>query len=65
MWRKVICSKYRIEEKSLFWNWKGSKDDSFFVKSLASMLKEGSKIEKVIREGFRIVKGDGKRVDMW
>ncbi|KAK2638855.1 hypothetical protein Ddye_026650 [Dipteronia dyeriana] len=34
LWRKVICSKYKVDDKSLFWNWQGSSSASFFVKSM-------------------------------
>ena len=45
MWKKVIYSKYKIDEKSLYWSWHGSIADSFFVKSIHAMLKVGTKME--------------------
>ncbi|KAK2654724.1 hypothetical protein Ddye_014580 [Dipteronia dyeriana] len=52
LWRKVICSKYKLDEKSLFWNWQGSSSVFFFVKSMKVLLKDGSLTCQAFKRGF-------------
>ncbi|KAK3227605.1 hypothetical protein Dsin_007467 [Dipteronia sinensis] len=65
LWRKVLCSKYRKPVGSLFWNWNGTKKVSFFIKSVESLLKEGSSSARLIKEGFLTMVGKGDRIDFW
>ena len=65
LWRRVICSKYKVDERCLAWDWKGPKSGSFFVKSLQVLLKDGSKSAAVIRQGFIPVVGKGNRLQQW
>ncbi|KAK2648321.1 hypothetical protein Ddye_015810 [Dipteronia dyeriana] len=65
LWRKVICSKYKLDEKSLFWNWQGLSSVSFLVKSMKVLLKDGSLTCRVIKDGFQAVVGCGDRAELW
>ncbi|KAK3229124.1 hypothetical protein Dsin_001005 [Dipteronia sinensis] len=63
LWRRVICSKYKVDEISLYWNWHESKFT--FVKSIETLLKVGSQTCRMIKEGFQTVVGSGNRADLW
>ncbi|KAK3206430.1 hypothetical protein Dsin_020476 [Dipteronia sinensis] len=65
LWRKVLCSKYKKQEGSMFWNWAGTKKPSLFIKSVTSLLNEGSRTAQVINDGFLTVVGKRDRVDFW
>ncbi|KAK2635516.1 hypothetical protein Ddye_030308 [Dipteronia dyeriana] len=47
------------------WTWKGTKTASFFVRSIESLLKAGSRSAKVIEEGFVTIVGNGNRANFW
>ena len=53
----MICSIYKIDERSLTWDWLGTKYASFFVKSLQDLLKAGLRYAEVIKEGFVSIVG--------
>ncbi|KAK2651969.1 hypothetical protein Ddye_011825 [Dipteronia dyeriana] len=40
LWRRVICSKYGMEEESLCWQRQMSNNDSCFVRSVGSLRKD-------------------------
>ncbi|KAK2642977.1 hypothetical protein Ddye_024740 [Dipteronia dyeriana] len=65
LWKKVIGSKYRVDDKSLFWNWQGSSCASFFVKSMRVLLKDGSLTCRVIKDGFQTIVRSGDEIDLW
>ena len=65
LWRRGICSKYKIDESLLSWDWIGRKYASFFVKSMQELLKAGTRSAVVIKEGFVPVIGRGNRLQLW
>lgn len=65
LWRHVICSKYKIRDNSMSWNWSRSISDSYFVKAIASLLKSGSQTANSVKEGFVSIVGRGDRVEFW
>ncbi|KAK3220320.1 hypothetical protein Dsin_014290 [Dipteronia sinensis] len=65
LWRRVICFKYQIHEKSLYWKWKGVKFNSFFVKWIEGLLKEDTNTAWVINKGLQTLVGCGDRADFW
>ncbi|KAK2662356.1 hypothetical protein Ddye_000930 [Dipteronia dyeriana] len=65
LWRIVVCSKYGLDEAYLFWSIKDIKKASFFMKSIESLLKDGSLTAKVINGGFTVVIGNGEMVNFW
>ncbi|KAK2654068.1 hypothetical protein Ddye_013924 [Dipteronia dyeriana] len=65
LWRRVICSNYGLNECSLFWPEQMSNNASYFVKSVGSLLKDGSHTARVIRNSFSAIIGCGDRVQFW
>ena len=61
LWRLVICEKYGVDKSSLWWDWQVSKSASQFVRAVSSLFKEVSRTSMVIKEGFRVVLGNGER----
>ncbi|KAK3210997.1 hypothetical protein Dsin_015703 [Dipteronia sinensis] len=65
LWRRIICSKYRVNKTSLFWKWHDSKPASFFVKLVESLFKAGSWSAKAIEGGFVTVIGRWDRANFY
>ncbi|KAK2651472.1 hypothetical protein Ddye_011328 [Dipteronia dyeriana] len=65
LWRRVIRSKYKVHDRSLFWKWHINIFDSFFVKSIECLLKTGSQTKKLIKDGFTTIIGNGDRAYLW
>ncbi|KAK3188480.1 hypothetical protein Dsin_028041 [Dipteronia sinensis] len=61
LWRRVIASKYRIQDNVLVWEWNCSKADSFFVSAVHSLMKANSLMASLIDVGFKLVVGNGDR----
>ncbi|KAK2656705.1 hypothetical protein Ddye_009757 [Dipteronia dyeriana] len=65
LWGKVIVAKYRINGNQLLWFGSLSPTDSFFVKAVNNLWKEGSISAVLIEEGFGVVIGKEDRADFW
>ncbi|KAK3217752.1 hypothetical protein Dsin_011722 [Dipteronia sinensis] len=64
LWKKVICVKYMVYEKSLRWNWQG-RDQSHFLKAVGSIFKENSRSFTLINDSLKVVIGCGDRAVFW
>ncbi|KAK3206774.1 hypothetical protein Dsin_020820 [Dipteronia sinensis] len=65
LWRTVLCKKYGIRKESPLWEWIPNMNASSFVKAIGSLLASGSKTKKVIKEGSKVIIGDGNKADFW
>ena len=65
LWKQVICAKYGLNQKDLFWNWQYSNSSSAFVQSVSKLFMDGSKSRKIIEDGFRVILGNGERAKLW
>ena len=61
LWKKIICAKYDVQQKSLFWKWNVSSSFSPLVKVVRSLFREGSLTGKILEEGFKVVVGCSDR----
>ncbi|KAK3206960.1 hypothetical protein Dsin_021006 [Dipteronia sinensis] len=65
LWRRVICAKYGIPCGTITWDWKSSESASFFVKTVSSLYSAGSLTEKFLKDGLKIIIGNGRRANFW
>ncbi|KAK3222943.1 hypothetical protein Dsin_009968 [Dipteronia sinensis] len=65
LWRTVLCAKYGVRKESLLWECSPNMNASLFVKAIKSLLASGLKTEKVIKEGLKVIIGDGNMADFW
>jgi hypothetical protein len=61
----VICAKYGVRRGELLWNWRASNQGSDFVKVVNSLFITGSLTEWILKEGMKLILGDGRRIDFW
>ncbi|KAK3221054.1 hypothetical protein Dsin_015024 [Dipteronia sinensis] len=54
-----------MAKRRIVWDWQSLKDSSIFVKVVSALFKIGSRSEKVIYEGVKVVIGDGSIVRFW
>ena len=62
LWRMMITARYGLDDKSLFWRGSNAKSASHFVKAVACLFNSGSRSEGLLKEGIRVVLGDGSRI---
>ncbi|KAK2646748.1 hypothetical protein Ddye_021943 [Dipteronia dyeriana] len=65
IWRKVLCAKYRINDRWLSWDWHGPKVALDFVKAMRRLLDQGSKSANILKEGMSVVIGNGMNARFW
>ncbi|KAK3204962.1 hypothetical protein Dsin_019008 [Dipteronia sinensis] len=65
LWKRVIVATYGLDSGSLYWNWKGTHHPSFFTKAIASLYKENSRAVWVLKQGTKVIIGDGARASFW
>ncbi|KAK3193124.1 hypothetical protein Dsin_024434 [Dipteronia sinensis] len=65
LWRRVINAKYGNEDRNLRWNWMGGSSSSPFIKAVRSLFEEGSKTEKLLLNGMRVIVGKGDKARLW
>ncbi|KAK3218685.1 hypothetical protein Dsin_012655 [Dipteronia sinensis] len=54
LWKRVICAKYRVDVKSLSWNWQSQCSPSVFVRGIAHLFNKDSNAAKVLENGLRV-----------
>ena len=62
-----MCAKYNIRCEAMDWKWRynGSAVASQFILAVNSLFNCGSSTEKILKEGLRMVLGNGRRIDFW
>ncbi|KAK3219242.1 hypothetical protein Dsin_013212 [Dipteronia sinensis] len=65
LWRRLICARYRILDTKLLWDWNCNNSASTFVKAVAGLFGEGTTSNRVLKEGLKIVIGDGSKANFW
>ncbi|KAK2642315.1 hypothetical protein Ddye_024078 [Dipteronia dyeriana] len=57
--------KYGLDGRDLLWKGSGLASASFFAKVVASLFKQGSRSETILKEGMSAVVGDGFKIRLW
>ncbi|KAK2651885.1 hypothetical protein Ddye_011741 [Dipteronia dyeriana] len=65
LWKNVICAKYGYGHNYLLWNFNLVMHGSPFVKEISRFLEEGHIAYDIVRKGFKVVVGNGIRVQLW
>ncbi|KAK2656851.1 hypothetical protein Ddye_009903 [Dipteronia dyeriana] len=65
LWKRVTGVRYGQLCSSLYWNWIGAQHPSFFTKAIASLFKDHSRVAWVLKEGTKVIIGDGTRARFW
>ena len=59
----MLCAKYCIDERWLWWDWKGPSSVSAFVGAVRGLMIEGVASAEFLYEGLSVVVGNGKWID--
>ena len=61
LWKRVLCAKYGVSSKAIWWNWDQRSSVSAFVKAVGGLLKGGSDSARVLKDGWKVILGCGNR----
>ncbi|KAK3222042.1 hypothetical protein Dsin_009067 [Dipteronia sinensis] len=62
IWKRVICAKYGRSTKDLSWDWNFHSSSSYFTNAIQSLFVEGFSTEKILKDGLRMLVGNGDRI---
>ncbi|KAK2651883.1 hypothetical protein Ddye_011739 [Dipteronia dyeriana] len=59
--KKVICAKYGIDQRALWWNWHTANHISVFIQSVGKLMSEQNRSHVIAKEGFQLILGNVRR----